>query len=201
MSRTSLCFPLHDQRCRGAQARHRRAGLAQPCGEQPDGQQQPGREAAAGFVVAAHEEIDRNQRGKRQHQPHQHGGHHEVAHGGVGSLAWVGEVGVHIGGQCALLGRQVHHLARGAEAPQQRIHRERDDARARQEAARQERGARHRHLGDHVADAACGARIVETGSTTLQTFRLSDGGTAVPMAPHCILDLEGFAPIKEGRWY
>jgi len=96
-----------------------------------------------------------------QQQAHQHGGHHEVAHGGVSGLARVGEVGVHIGRQCALLGRQVHHLARGAEAPQQRIHRERHDAQHHDLAKSVKAPEVHQHHVDHVGAAPFSERTLQ----------------------------------------
>ena len=108
--------------------------------------------------MAAHEQVNRHQRGKGQQQPHQHRRHHEIAHGSVSRLARVAQVGVHVGGQGALLGRQVHHFPCGAKAPQQGINRECHDAQHHDFAKRIKAPEVHEHHVDNIGATAFGER-------------------------------------------
>ena len=104
--------------------------------------------------MPAHEQVDRHQGGKGQQQPHQHGRHGQIAHGGVGGLARVGQISGHIGRQGALLRWQVHDLTRGPEAPQKGIHREGHDAQHDNFSEGVEAPEVHQHHVDHVGATA-----------------------------------------------
>ena len=115
---------------------------------------QSGHKTATGFVVAAQEHVGRHHGRKRQQQSHQHGGHHQVADRRVRCIAGVDQVGVQVCRQVALLLRQVHRLARRAEAPQQCIHRETHDAQHHEFTEGVKAAEVHQHHVDHVGATA-----------------------------------------------
>jgi hypothetical protein len=130
--------------------------------DEGDGHHQPGDEAAAGLVVAAHEQVEGEQPGHRQQQPHQHGRHLQVGRQVVVAVAVaVDQVGAGgVGGRRAA-GASARSPPRRAEAPQQRIHRQPDDAQHGDLAERVEGAEVDQHHVDHVGAAALGQGLLE----------------------------------------
>src|SRR3954463_7612719 len=83
--------------------------------EEAERQDEPRHEPPAGGVVASEEEEGRSHAGDGQHQPHEDRGYREIANGGIFRVAWVYQIGYHIGGDRALLWWQRHHFRGGPE--------------------------------------------------------------------------------------
>ncbi|MPM76223.1 hypothetical protein SDC9_123220 [bioreactor metagenome] len=148
--------------------------------QQADRQHQSGQEAAAGFVVAAQEQIERHQRGERQQQAHQHGRYHQIAHGRVLGVAWVQQVGLQVRRKPALLLGQIHGLGGRAEAAQQCIDGERDDAQHNDLAKGVEAAEVDQHHVDHVGAAAFGQGALQEEGGSAFGERAAHHGVGQP---------------------
>jgi len=129
--------------------------------QQGDRKHQPRHKPAAGLVMAAHKDIGRHQRRKRQQQSHQHGWHHQVAHGCIAGIARVEQVGLQIARHITLLLRDVHGLACRTEAAQQRIDDDGHNAQHHDFAKGVEAAEVHQHHIDHIGAATAAQRVFE----------------------------------------